>query len=636
MRKVYTDHKPAPYDSSWTVARGVEIAKLANPRLDAGMRFVLDNGSDKKLTFRELEEEVIRRARWLLSLGLRKGDHVAFIVPGPLDFVLTFLGATYTGIVPVPLYPPMGFGKLDAYIRDTARTLEIAKVKMLITQKKVEPVLWSLLGKVPTLKDLVSIERFEGPAPADAPEPAQVEPDDVCFLQFTSGSTAAPKGVVVTHRSLGANAYHIMSSGLEVDIEHDLAVSWLPLYHDMGLIGFVIAPLTAGLETCFIPTLSFIKRPSIWMETISKHHGTITFAPNFAYGLAVKRTPPEVVKGLQLSQLRILGAGAEPNNPQTLSAFVTHFAPAGLLPEAMMPVYGMAEATLAMTFSRLDEPVRTEVLDGELYATEGRAVPVSDDQQAGLWQPSRTSLEDRTVVEFVSCGWAFPEHKITIMDEDGNVLPDRHVGEIVFSGPSLAAGYFENPAATAQSFRPDGLRTGDLGYLANGELFVTGRKKDLIILNGRNYDPQSIEWVIAEIPGIRQGNVVAFSRPGANTEELVVVAETKEKQDLQALATAIREAIRENHQMNPADVVLLPAGALPKTTSGKLQRQKARAQYLQGTLGVEGVRTMGERGQTLTLAKHVARSAMTRVRHAMVKRASGIFGRLSLFNRNRT
>ena len=222
------------------------------------------------------------------------------------------------------------------------------------------------------------------------------------------------------------------------------------------------------------------------------------------------------------------------------------------------------------------------------------------------------------------------------MDDEGRALPDRQVGEIVFGGPSVAAGYFENPEATAKSFRPDGLRTGDLGYLADGELFVTGRKKDLIILNGRNYDPQSIEWVVAEIPGVRQGNVIAFSRPGASTEELVVVAETKEKEDLQALALAIREAIRENHQMNPADIVLLPAGALPKTTSGKLQRQKARQQYIEGTLGVEGVRTMGDKGQTLTLAKHVARSAMTRVRHAVVKRTTGIFNRLPFGNRNRT
>jgi fatty-acyl-CoA synthase len=625
MRKVDIGHQPKPYDPTWTVRRGVEASKTVNPRPDAGMRFILEDGSEKKFTFRELEDEVIRRARWLLSLGLEKGDHVAFIVPGPLDFVLTFLGATYTGIVPVPLYPPMGFGKLDAYVRDTARTLEIARVKMLVTQKKVEPILWSLVGKVPTLKDLVCVERFEGPAPATAPEPAVVTPDDVCFLQFTSGSTAAPKGVVVTHRSLGANGYQIMQHGIEADVDNDLALSWLPLYHDMGLIGFVIAPLTAGIETCFIPTLNFIKRPSCWMELASKHKATMTFAPNFAYGLAAKRTSPEKVRDLDLSRMRVLGAGAEPNNPATLQTFLDHFAPAGLKPEAMLPVYGMAEATLAMAFSRLDDTMRTEVLDGEIYAAEGRAVPLPVEQRAG-----------RAVVEFVSCGWAWPDHAIKIMDDEGRVLPDRRVGEVVFSGPSVAAGYLDNPEATARVFKADGLRTGDLGYMVDGEVFVTGRKKDLIILNGRNYDPQSIEWVVAEIPGVRMGNVIAFSRPSASTEELVIVAETKEKLDLQALANQIREAVRENHQMNPADIVLLPAGALPKTTSGKLQRQKARAQYLEGTLGVEGVRTAGDKGQTLTLAKHIARSTVTRVKHAVTRRASRILGRLAIFNRARS
>jgi acyl-CoA synthetase (AMP-forming)/AMP-acid ligase II len=184
--------------------------------------------------------------------------------------------------------------------------------------------------------------------------------------------------------------------------------------------------------------------------------------------------------------------------------------------------------------------------------------------------------------------------------------------------------------------KADGLRTGDLGYMVDGELFVTGRKKDLIILNGRNYDPQSIEWVVAEVPGVRMGNVIAFSRPGQSTEELVIVAETKEKLDLQVLATQIREAIREHHQMNPADIVLLPAGALPKTTSGKLQRQKARTQYIEGTLGVEGVRTAGDKGQTLTLARHIARSTMTRFKHAVARRASGLLNRLTIFNRYRT
>ncbi|MFT7578577.1 MAG: fatty-acyl-CoA synthase [Myxococcota bacterium] len=615
MRKVSNGHQANSYDVDWTMRRGLERASSLNPNPNAGVRFVLENRSEKKWTYSELNEEVLRRGRWLRSLGLKKGDHVAYIVPSGMEFVLTFLAATACGIIPVPLYPPMGFGKLDAYVRDTARTLNIAKTRMLLTEKKVQPILWSLVDKVETMEKLVCIDTFVGEPSGPVPEAEEVHPDDVCFLQFTSGSTAAPKGVIVTHRSLGANGYAIMQHGLEIDVENDVAVSWLPLYHDMGLIGFVIAPMTAGLEAVFMPTMNFIKRPSLWMETISKHKGTITFAPNFAYGLAVKRTSAEKVKALDLSQVRVLGAGAEPNNPATLDAFIAHFSPAGLKPEAIFPVYGMAEATLAMTFSHLDEPLVTDVIDAEVYADEGRAVAAS-------------KHGDRPVLEFVGCGYAFPDHGVHIIDSDGKVLDDRTTGEIVFTGPSVAAGYLDNPEATANIFRADGLRTGDLGYVDNGHLFVTGRKKDLIILNGRNYDPQSIEWIVADIPGIRQGNVIAFSRPGANTEELVVVAETKHEADLETLIAEARRVIRHEFSLNPADIVLTGPGTLPKTTSGKLQRQKARQQYIAGTLGVEGVRTMGDRGQKVTLAKHVAKSAVSRVRHEVKKRTTGIFARL--------
>ncbi len=623
MRRVETAYQPKPYNADWTVRWGLANAPTLNPNAAAGCRFILADKSTKKFSFAELEAEAMRRGRWLLAQGLRKGDHVAFIVPGPMEFVLTFLGATACGLIPVPLYPPLGFGKLDAFIRDTARTLNLARVKALVTQKKVAPILWSLVGKVDTLDDLLLTEKFVGEPPANTPEPEAVHPDDTCFLQFTSGSTAAPKGVIVTHRSLGANGHAIMQHGVEVDVNNDVALSWLPLYHDMGLIGFVISPLTSGLETVFMPTMSFIVRPSRGMGAMSQYKGTITCAPNFAYGLAVKRTRADKIEGMELSHVRLLGAGAEPNNPATLQAFLDHFAPAGLKPEAMMPVYGMAEATLAMTFSYLDEPFRIDRICADTYADDGLAVPINGDTT-------------RSALEFVSCGYVFPEHGIRVVDDEGNTMPDRTTGEIVFSGPSVAAGYLDNPGATGEVFREDGLRTGDLGYVADGELYVTGRKKDLIILNGRNYDPQSIEWTVAEIDGIRQGNVIAFSRPGNNTEELVVVAETKQKTDLEELIGKVRGVVRHEFAMNPADIVLTGPGTLPKTTSGKLQRRKARQHYIDGTLGAEGVRTMGNKGQTLNLAKHVAKSAVSRVSHAVKKRAkkaSGIFKRPGGANR---
>ncbi len=615
MRRGANDYKGISYDPEWTLRKGIENAHAMNPDPEAGMTFLSDKGEAQKLTFREVHAEARRRGLWLLKLGLNKGDACAFIIPDPYDFVLTFLGATYVGVVPVPLYPPLGFGKLDAFIRDTARTLNTAKVKMLVTAKKVQPILWSLVDKVDTMGDVVIVESFEGD-PVGAPEPEDVTPDDVCFLQFTSGSTAAPKGVVVTHRSLGANGYAIMNWGLEVDIATDVACMWLPLYHDMGLIGFVISPLTVGLQTVFMPTLRFIKRPSSWMQMMSDHKGTVTFAPNFAYGLAVKRTKAEKVPALDLSSVRLLGAGAEPNNPETLQGFIDHFAPAGLKPEAMLPVYGMAEATLAMTFGNLDEPFQVDTVDAEVYADTKRAEPVDVDAAAN---------SDKTILEFVSCGYVWPNHGIKIIDHDGASLPDRHVGEVVFSGPSVAAGYFENPEATAAVFKDDGIRTGDLGYLAEGQLFITGRKKDLIIINGRNYDPQSIEWVAHEVDGCRKGNVIAFSRPGESGEELVIASETKLTEGHDALKKAIASAVRHEFSLNPADIVLTGPGTLPKTTSGKLQRAKAKMQYLNGNLGGDGVRTAGDKGQSIILAKHVAKSTVSRVKHALKKRGAGLF-----------
>lgn len=617
-------HSPTPtaYDPNWTIASAlVRAASGVNPDPDAGMTFLADDGGETRLRFAELLAETQRRGRHLLALGLNKGDRIGFIVPDPMEFVLSFLGATSVGLIPVPLYPPLGMGKIDSYVRDTARTLTIAGARMLLTQKKVQPILWSLIDTVSSLENIVCSEALTGPAPTLAHPVPTVSPDDTAFLQFTSGSTAAPKGVVVTHRSLGANAWAIMVAGIQADIRTDVAVSWLPLYHDMGLIGFVIAPLAIPISTVFMPTMSFIKRPSRWVEMLSKHRGTISFAPNFAYGLATRRTSADKVATLDLSHVRVLGAGAEPNHPGTLKAFIDHFAPAGLQAEAMMPVYGMAEATLAMAFSRMDQPLRVDRIDAATYQNEGRAIPVvGGDIELNACRIA--GPEGR--LEHVSCGFTFPDHGLVIMDEDGRELPERTVGEIVFRGPSLAGGYFENSEATASAFRSDGLRTGDLGYIADGEIFVTGRKKDLIILNGRNYDPQSIEWVAAEVEGVRRGNVVAFSRAGTSTEELVVVAEVSDGADIEAVTTEVRRRLREELSLNPADVRLCPPGTLPKTTSGKLQRARASQQYVAGTLGAEGVRTHGERGAKLTVVKHVARSMVSRMRHRVRDRASGI------------
>jgi fatty-acyl-CoA synthase len=570
-----------------------------------GYTFVDADGKAKTIGFRLLVDEARRRGRQLAGMGLRKGDRVALVVPEAEQFVLTFLGAVTQGIVPVPLYPPLSLGRLDAYLGGMVRTLNAAAVDLVVTTTQVQKLLWSVVPRVPTARDLITVEELA--AGPESPEPApEIVPTDPVFLQFTSGSTAAPKGVVVTHASLIANSLGIMHAGLEADPEVDKALSWLPLYHDMGLIGFVLAPLTIAMPSVFLPTVAFVKRPSLWMDVVHQTRATITFAPNFAFARVTKRASEAELASWDLSCLRIVGCGAEPIHAGTMRAFVERFAAAKLRSDTLLPCYGMAEATLAMSFVGLSQPLQVDAIDPDACYSDRRAVSASTSSGA---------------LELVSCGVPFPGHEIAIFDDDDRRLGERQIGEIRFRGPSVAAGYFRNPAQTRVVFggpRDDGwLRTGDLGYVADGQVYISGRKKDILIVHGRNYHPQGIEWLVDEVPGVRKGNSVAFSVPGATSEEIVVVTETAETtaQARAALAEAIKRHVNEAMALAVGDVTLVGVGELPKTTSGKLQRQKTREQYLAGTLGTEGVRSLSTSAQRISLARHFAAGLVSRLRH---------------------
>jgi fatty-acyl-CoA synthase len=565
---------------------------------DRGYTFVDGAGKATTLGFAEFWAASERRARRLLGTGLQPGDRVAVVLSQPQDFIVSFLGALIARLVPVPMYPPLSFGKLDAYVDAAVGIMQAAGARLLLTDGQLASVLWQVVPRVSTIRDLYTVDRLDKVEPASGELPT-VTGADLAFLQFTSGSTSAPKGVMVTHANLVANTWEIAHRiGLD---ERDTVVSWLPLYHDMGLIGMVITPLMVGARAVFIPTLTFVKRPNSWMQAMHDWRGSVSFAPNFAFALAGKRAGEKELSSWDLSCVRLLGCGAEPIHAGVIEEFERRLAPAGLARGTSMAAYGMAEATLAMAFSPIQTPITALHVDAEAFRATGTVLPPGDDAVA---------------LPFVNCGKPFRGHELRAMSTDGALLGDGVEGEIVHRGASVTPGYWENREATAENYRDGWLHTGDLGFTLDGDVFITGRSKDLIILNGRNHHPQSIEWAVQEVDGVRKGNVVCFSRPGPDTEELVVVCETRpgtgpEVQD--AVVRTVADAL----SLKVADVVLLAPGQLPKTSSGKVQRRKTREQYLRGELGTEGVRTMGAAGEGLTVARHFARSLWGRASHTV-------------------
>jgi fatty-acyl-CoA synthase len=522
-----------------------------------------EDGSAVELTYGELVAEADRLARGMHRLGARPGDRVGVVLHRAREFIPAFLGCVRAGFIAVPLYPPLTLGQLASWKKTTGRMLETAGASLVLADPPIAYTLRPLVDEIASLREVVSIDALpEGGELLLSP----ASEDQVVFLQFTSGSTSAPRGVRVTHGSLWANAHAIMGDGLRASSE-DRGVSWLPLYHDMGLIGFVMSPLVTRTPVTFIPTLEFLKRPEVWVQTLSEDRGTISFAPNFGYALTARRTAS--TDGLDLSRVRVLGCGAEPIQPDAIRGFFERFEPAGLKPSAFLACYGMAETTLAVTFAGMKDELRVDYR--KLKAEPGH------DDASGVHR-----LERRAPV--VSCGRPLPRHRVSILGKNGEPLPEGRVGEIFVEGPSVTDGYWDDEEATSRVFVDGGVKTGDLGYLREGELYVTGRLKDAIIVRGRNYDPTPIEVAAGRVEGVRMGNVAAFSVSGDLTERIVVAAEYREG-DPETIESNIVRAVQREVGLTVSEVVLIEAGSLPKTTSGKLQRSATRQQYLDGTLG---------------------------------------------------
>ena len=522
-----------------------------------------DNGSVTDLSYGELVAEADRIARGMHRLGARRGDRVGLVLHRSRDFIPAFFACVRAGFIAVPLYPPLTLGQLSSWAETTGRMLATARAGLLLADPPVAYTLRALPDEIPSMRAVVSMDELpEGGELRCAP----ASDDQVVFLQFTSGSTSAPRGVRVTHGSLWANAHAIMVDGLRANPD-DRGVSWLPLYHDMGLIGFVMSPLVTRTPVTFISTLDFLKRPEVWVRALSEDRGTISFAPNFGYALTARRTAS--TEGLDLSAVRVLGCGAEPIQPDAIDSFFERFSEAGLRPSAFLACYGMAETTLAVTFAGMQDELKVHHLPIEGESTDGEG--------SGLHR-----LERRVPV--VSCGRPLPRHHVSILGPDGEALSDGQVGEVFVKGPSVTDGYWEDEEATKRVFVDGGVKTGDLGYMVDGELYVTGRLKDTIIVRGRNYDPTPIEVAAGRVDGVRVGNVAAFSVSGGSTERLVVAAEYREG-DPETIEAQIVRAVQRAVGLTVSEVVLIEAGSLPKTTSGKLQRSATRQQYLEGSLG---------------------------------------------------
>jgi 1-acyl-sn-glycerol-3-phosphate acyltransferase len=552
-----------------------------------------DEAGEKQytLTFGELYAAGQKCAEELARRGVPAGGRVSLMLPTSREFFITYAGILLAGAVPVPIYPPFRADRIEEYAERQSAILNNAGVCLLLTFRRAEAVAKLLKSRVPSLLSVVDASKFletaeKAPPPAPGALPADIrgarvrKGSDLALLQYTSGSTGDPKGVMLTHTNLLANMRAI-AHATEMGPE-DVGISWLPLYHDMGLIGAWLTLLMQGMPLVVMSPLLFLTRPERWLQAVSKHKGTIAAAPNFAYELCVRKISDQAMEGVDLSSWKAALNGAEPVNPETLNRFAERFAKYGFRREAMMPVYGLAEASLGVTFPPLGRGPLVDRVNRDAFAAEGKAIPAA--------------RGDENAVAFVSSGAAAIGHEVMIVDTNGNRAAERTEGYLWFRGPSATSGYYGNAEATAPLF-PQGppaageyawVNSGDRAYEADGEIYVTGRVKDIIIKGGRNLYPHEVEELAGRVEGIRKGCIVAFGLKdlAAGTEKLVIVAETREGDSAKraAIASAINKKVTEGLGIPPDRVELIPMGSIPKTSSGKLRRDETKQMYMAGTL----------------------------------------------------
>jgi acyl carrier protein len=565
----------------------------------------LDDETEQRITYGELWSRAGTVAAGLRARGVGSGESVALMLRTELGFFSAFFGVLLAGAVPVPIYPPARPSHLAEYAARQVKILDNARARLLVTFPEVERVASLLRARVRSLAGVTTLDRL--PPSATTPVPT-IGPEETALIQYTSGSTGDPKGVRLTHANLLANI-RALGEALRVRPD-DVCVSWLPLYHDMGLIGLWLGSLYHGVPVVILPPLSFLARPARWLRAISAHRATISAAPNFAFDLCVKRVSDAELEGVDLARWRLAMNGSEAVSPDTIERFTRRFAPHGFRAEAMCPVYGLAESSVGLTVSAPGVGPRLDRVRRDTFERARRAEP------AAFGEPACT---------FVSCGTPLPGHGVRIVDDAARPQPERVEGRVVFRGPSVTSGYFRNPVATAAVLHEGWMDSGDLGYRAAGELYVTGRRKDVIIKAGRNLYPQEVEELVGEVPGVRRGCVAAFGvdDPTIGTQRLVVVAETRARspETLARLEAAVRECVVAALGL-PADTVLLAApGSVLKTSSGKIRRSATREAWRRGDLG----RRVSPRRQWLRLAAGAAWARLERGRAGLGRLGFGLW-----------
>lgn len=538
------------------------LARASETCGNRGLIFVDED--EQRFTWEEIEAQAQRVAAGFQALEGKPGDRVTIVCQGLRPLVTSFFGAVLAGLHPSILPTPISRHRLQGYLQHVVSIVRVAEPKFVVVDEEVELVGKPLVKEANLENKALVIRHDELIDSSGRFDLHEAAPDEIAVIQFTSGSTSSPRGVVLPHRCVAANVQAIVER-LEV-APHDVGGGWLPMYHDMGLIGNLLGAAARSIDLVLTTPFNFLRRPRRWLDVMERHNVSITAGPNVSYRHLLERGD---IPGRDLGKWRVAIIGAEPVDPELLTAFTEAFGPAGFPKTGFMPAYGLAEVGLMATGVRAQEEYEIVEVDREALEGEGIARPVN---------------EASNCARIVSCGAPVRETSVRIVDDHGELVPDSCIGEISIAGSSVMREYFNDPVATADTLHGEWLMTGDLGYMKDQQLFVTGRKKELIIFGGRNYYPQDIERVVHGLELVRSGSVVAFGTKNGHDEGIVIVAAPRDPQNSESIGARVRAVVSESLNLPVLDVVLLESGRIPRTTSGKLCRGRCRDLYEGGEL----------------------------------------------------